>query len=86
MTTGHQASWTRLQKISCTHAAQLWQEMHKPESMGHKPNRHNPGCYVPNVIRENVEILGKGSEEDVKARVLWYITYYPSIFTSAIQG
>jgi hypothetical protein len=38
------------------------------------------GTSVPREIEENVEILGRGSEEEIKARVLWYVTFEPGIF------
>jgi hypothetical protein len=75
LTSGHAAGWRRLQRISCHHAAVIgpqrgWTVFH-------------PCVYVPEVIRENVEILGRGTEEEIKARILWYVTFYPSIFSAS---
>lgn len=35
---------------------------------------------VPDVIRENVEILGRADEAELKNRAYWYITFHPAIF------
>ncbi len=72
MTRGHKAGWNRLQRISCYHAAELF---------GKAPqfyNRHRQ-IGVPETIRENVEILGRGTEEDIKDRIWWYCTFHPAI-------
>jgi len=75
MTHGHIAAWRRLQRVSCDHAMALAGP--KPFSSG-RLNRRQIG--VPEVIRENVDILGRGSEEEVKARLNWYVTFHPWIF------
>jgi hypothetical protein len=75
MTAGHKAGWSRLQRVSLYHAAKLYSE-----SVHAKNPRH---VSVPEVIKENVEILGKGTEEEVKARIHWYITFYPEIFSGS---
>lgn len=57
--------WTRLQQTSINHAL----------SIGPRKSwrQHVP----PQDIRDNCDILGRGSEEEIKARLLWYLTYYP---------
>jgi len=79
MTNGHKAGWSRLQRISCYHATKLFTES---RGFNRLTQRLKP-IPVPEVIRENVEILGKGTEEDVKARIHWYITYYPDVFSES---
>lgn len=70
MTNGHKAAWQRLQRISCIHALALMpKKFGRPRSIG-----------VPQVIADNVAILGRGTEEEVKARNLWYLTFHPAIF------
>ena len=64
--------WLRLQHISCAHARQIGK-------CGHRQH------HVPDVIQENVEILGKGTDEQVKARLLWYHSYYPALWGDAID-
>jgi hypothetical protein len=39
--------------------------------------------HVPEVIKANVDILGRGTEEEVKARIFWYVTFYPSIVNAS---
>jgi hypothetical protein len=68
------ACWHRLQALSCAHAIQLG-----PQYGFGRRRQHTP----PEVIRENCEILGNGSEEEIKHRVHWYITYYPGLFEAA---
>ena len=75
MTHGHRAGWSRLQRVSLYHARELYC------GSSHSKNPRRIG--VPAVIRENVEILGRGSEEDVKARLMWYIAFYPDVFSGS---
>jgi hypothetical protein len=75
MTSGHIAGWKRLQRVSLYHAAQLYSESR------HARNPRYVG--VPEVIRENVDILGRGTEEDVKYRLAWYVEFHPSVFSAS---
>jgi len=68
-------AWTRLQCLSCTHALQLWCD-------GATQRKYIRGVSVPEVIDENVKILGRGDEAEIKHRVHWYITFHPAIFDS----
>lgn len=65
-------AWARLQAISCEHAARI----------GRIGMRQH---HVPEVIKDNCEILGAGDEEAIKARVLWYITYHPEVFNACAE-
>ena len=67
--------WSRLQTLSCAHAMELWRN-----GIATDWSRVTRRVSVPEVIRENVEILGRGDDEEIKARVLWYITFHPGIF------
>ena len=78
MTHGAQLAWARLQRISCHHARQMFAETYGV----HQPRR----IYPPEVINENVEILGRGDEEELKHRMLWYVTFYPQVFTDAMAA
>lgn len=63
-------AWVRLQALSCCHSRRLYQS---------RTNRWR-GCIVPAEIAENVDILGRGDEEELKARVLWYLDQEPAVF------
>ncbi len=69
-------AWRRLQTLSCHHAAKIG-----PVYGG---THRRPCVHVPEVIRENVEILGSGDEERIKARVLWYMDMHPMIFDAVL--
>lgn len=71
-----QMAWSRLQAISCCHANQI----------GPRYNFGRKSISVPDVIKENCEILGRGDESEIKARVLWYVQFYPAVFTDAIAA
>ena len=74
---GLAAGWRRLQALSCAHAAMI----------GPQYGAFGRRRYVmpPEVIKENCEILGLGDEERIKARIHWYLTYYPRVF-DAVSG
>ena len=75
MTNEHKAGWNRLQRVSLYHAAKLYSESR------HSRNPRQVG--VPEVIKENVDILGHGTENDVKVRLMWYIEFYPNVFSAS---
>lgn len=75
MTSGHRAGWSRLQRISLHHAREIYC------GSPHSKNPRRIG--VPAVIRENVDILGRGTEEEIKARIMWYLTFYPEVFSGS---
>jgi hypothetical protein len=75
MTPGHIAAWKRLQRVSLYHAAQLYSESRHSRNPRH--------VSVTEVIQENVGILGKGTEEDVKYRLMWYVQFFPSVFSAS---
>jgi hypothetical protein len=50
------SAWGRLQDVSCYHAFKIWEQTGKRKHS----TRYFP-IRVPEVIRENVEILGKGT-------------------------
>jgi hypothetical protein len=64
-------AWLRLQHVSCAHAASIGK-------VGMR--QHHP----PEVIIENCDILGRGTDTDVKARLHWYATYHPQFWADAI--
>lgn len=71
--------WSRLQALSCEHANRLGKQPTFPliRSLGMRyQSGHNP----PMVIVENIEILTRGDDEEMKSRVHWYITFYPEVF------
>ena len=75
MTPNHLAGWRRLQEISLYHATEIYcSRVH---------SRHPRSVSVPAIIKENVDILGRGTEEDVKYRIYWYLTFYPSVFDAS---
>lgn len=63
--------WQRLQATSISHANAL--------GVKHFMGRHTP----PEVIRENCEILGRGNDEEIKARLMWYLTFCPKHWTGS---
>lgn len=77
MTQGHAAGWRRLLAVSCAHAAELANI--KPSLMGGCGRLNRKQISVPEVIRGNVAILGRGTEEAIKARLMWYLTFHPAV-------
>ena len=65
--------WNRLQCLSCAHSLNLWRA-------GQTRRKYTRGVIVADDIRENVEILGRADDEEIKARVLWYLTFFPKLF------
>ena len=62
-------TWYRLAALSQEHANRI----------GVCPRRHRTHT-PPDVIIENVEILRRAGDEEMKHRVHWYITFHPAIF------
>jgi hypothetical protein len=75
---GLAAAWQRLQALSCAHASKLY--------TGCSLMRGHRRVSVPEVIEENVEILGSSDEGRIKARVLWYMDTHPAIFDETLGG
>jgi hypothetical protein len=75
-------AWRRLQHISCAHALVIG--AHKSSGRFDRRGRRYE-IAVPEVIRENCEILGRGSDVDVKYRLLWYATYHPKLWERAVK-
>jgi hypothetical protein len=75
MTSGHRAGWSRLQRISLHHASIL-----PVRKCGTGYRRQ---IAVPEIIQDNVKILGRGTEEEIKARIMWYLEFYPSVFSGS---
>lgn len=70
--------WSRLQALSCYHAADIYSK---------RTARYcRRGTSVPEDIAENCEILGRGDEEEIKARVLWYLDVFPKVFTAVSEN
>jgi hypothetical protein len=65
------SAWSRLQALSCVHNAELYRA---------GKTRRWRGVSVDPEIQTNVEILGRGVDDEIKARVLWYIDYEPAVF------
>ncbi len=74
--------WSRLQALSCAHNAKIG-----PQG-GHW--LHRTGRFVqrsvPFDIEENVKILARGDDAELKDRVHWYITFHPDIFEMVSRG
>ncbi len=74
--------WQRLQALSCAHAAKIGPQYGLPINR----RSRKPFVNVPEVIRENVEILGSCDEESIKHRIHWYITFHPDIFDACSKA
>lgn len=72
-------AWTRLQALSCAHNLELWLAAGKPRPIRGSHIRRS--IAVPEPIRDNVKILGRGDEEEIKSRVLWYLTFHGGLFS-----
>jgi hypothetical protein len=67
------SAWNRLQCLSCAHSLSLWRS-------GQTRRKYTRGVDVAEDIRDNVEILGRADDEEIKARVFWYLTFHPGLF------
>ena len=65
------AGWSRLQAASI----ELGIHLSKPYW-----TRYGWKVSVPDDVKENCEILGRGNEEEIKARIQWIAMYYPDVF------
>lgn len=74
---GSNSAWSRLQALSIEHAKKLGAQI----GGSYRHRQHFP----QEVIRENVEILGRGDDEEIKNRIHWYITFHPEIFDATSQ-
>jgi hypothetical protein len=72
--------WNRLQALSCEHALRIYVAGRKGVPAHIRRGYCRPGTSVPGDIAENVDILGRGDDAELKARVLWYMDYFPDIF------
>lgn len=72
------AGWNRLQAASIELAIQL----HSGTCSCHAGAGRRKGghIHVPEDVRENCKILGRGNEEEIKARIQWIAMYYPDVF------
>ena len=75
-------TWIRLQRLSCEHALRIWIDAGSPQPSRYMRSR---GLSVPETIQDNVKILGRANEEELKARVLWYVTFHPTVFDACSQ-
>jgi hypothetical protein len=77
-------AWSRLQALSCEHNARLFAsgQLARMTPRGVRGKSIN----VNREIQENVDILGRGNEEEIKARVLWYVTFEPAIFDTCSKA
>ena len=81
LTTGAAECWCRLQRVSCYHSTQLY----KSSAYYLRAGVHRVGSIgVPEVIRENCDILGRGDETEIKNRLWWYCVYYPDIVNGSV--
>lgn len=78
-------AWSRLQALSCRHAAQIHRASYGPVNNAHR-SRYMSSIGVPEVIQENVGILGRGDEAELKNRVFWYIMFHPAIFNECSKA
>ena len=80
MTPGTAKGWCRLQRVSCYHSAQLHRSSaHYLHAGFHRVRGRFGSIGVPECIRENCEILGRGDEAEIKNRLWWYCVYYPDV-------
>ncbi len=78
MTPRCEAGWVVLQSISCAHSLCLYM------SDRAKNGRRKRTTLTPHVeIQSNVDILGRGDEEEIKGRIAYYHMYYPDICETA---
>lgn len=73
--TGLAAGWKKLQALSEAHALKLRADLSSGRFIGGR----KVGIAVPEDIQENVEILGRGDEREIKNRIHWYSMYYPDL-------
>lgn len=72
-------AWRRLQYISCERANALY-------ATGKTRRMFGRGVIVPEEIEENVKILGRANEEEMKARLMWYLTYHSELFGTMLKA
>jgi len=79
-------AWNRLQKLSILHSNKLYKDggFGVYPFYNKKTKTYDQYVSPPEIIRDNCEILGRGNEEEIKARILWYLTFYPSIFDAIL--
>jgi hypothetical protein len=71
--------WNKLQCLSCEHSFRLWKT-------GSYRSKYHRGVTVPEDIQENVDILGRSNESEIKTRIFWYITFHPDIFDTCSKS
>lgn len=76
--------WSRLQALSCEHNNRLY-------ASGVLADLTPSGVRGKSInvnfeIEENVKILGRGDDEEIKARVLWYVTFQPAVFDACSKA
>lgn len=76
------AAWNRLQCLSCEHSVRIYVARKHGASASRARAYCRTGTSVPHDIADNVDILGRGNEEEIKARVLWYVQFFPDIFNT----
>ncbi len=84
MSIGHTAGWLKLHhinlRIGIALGPRLTYAMRRTKMGGY--SQHVP----PQDVVDTCEILAKGSEEDIKARIHWCRMYYPNQFNEPIKG
>ena len=76
--------WSRLQALSIEHANRIGPgyASHMIRSLGrHYQRQHIP----PQTIVDNCDILKRHDDEEMKARVLWYVAVHPDVFQACSE-
>lgn len=68
--------WNRLQKVAIEHGRRTM-----------KPQKHGRRRFVipPEELSETCAILGRGDDEEMKARVIWYQNVLLSIWAASFE-
>jgi len=74
-----EGAWRRLQALSIEHGHRIGPHYNFNGWYGKGRIWHRQTTPDP-IIKENAEILGRGDETEIKARIHWYIVFHPSVF------
>lgn len=85
-TTQTETAWKRLSVISESRALELWRAGQYGIGQYCRKTGNRTSFSAPEEIKENVEILGRNEESELKARVMWYMTYHPKSWAAAIDA
>jgi C-terminal processing protease CtpA/Prc len=77
---GHEAGWVKLHHINQRIANHIGVQLSLTVKRGKRQH------IVPEVVAETCEILGRGTEEDIKNRIGWLRLYYPAQFNEPLRA